>query len=368
MWLKDQALDTDAWVAASGKILADDEVRSAVAVHLVDELFDNVDVSGGVSNAASDSALDTELGTTLAPLIASVGPLVEGALRDVSVEVADRVLASSSVQQLWEGTNRVAHTALLALLDDEQVEGVTVENDAVILELEPLIAQLASDLGIDVSAADLPDDFGQIVVAEDTDLSTVQAAVKVIRVMSSLLVLIVLGLFGLAIYLARGQRRRILLACASSLLLVGVVLLVVRAIGGDAIVEALTDTEAQIEPMGAVWAIATELLVNVATALIAYGAVVLIGAWLAGPARPAVAIRRFLAPTFRDHPVAVYVATVGVLLLILLWSPSDRNSEIAGTLVLFGLILLGVEALRRKTVREFPDADDRELGATPQAS
>ena len=174
--------------------------------------------------------------------------------------------------------------------------------------------------------------------------------------MSSLLVFVVIGLFGLAIYLATGRRRRIVLACAASLLLAGIVLLVVRTIAGEAFVRALTENEVTIEPITAVWGIGTELLVDIATVLIAYGAVALVGAWLAGPGRLATAIRRALAPTFRDRPVVVHVAAVLLLLLALLWAPTGSTREVAGTLVLAGIVLLGVETLRRKSIRDFPDA------------
>ena len=55
--------------------------------------------------------------------------------------------------------------------------------------------------------------------------------------------------------------------------------------------------------MNAVWVIATDLLRDIAFALIAYGLIAVLGAVFAGPSRVAVATRRWLAPTFRDRPV-----------------------------------------------------------------
>jgi hypothetical protein len=87
--------------------------------------------------------------------------------------------------------------------------------------------------------------------------------------------------------------------------------------------------------------------------LLIYGIVVVAAAWIAGPSRPAVAIRRVAAPTMRDHPVVIYGLVTVVLLIILLTGPTD-GQRIYPLLVLFALAYVGVEVLRRQTVREFP--------------
>ena len=45
VWLKESALDTNRVVAASGEYLENDEVRRALSVYLVDQLYENVDVA-----------------------------------------------------------------------------------------------------------------------------------------------------------------------------------------------------------------------------------------------------------------------------------------------------------------------------------
>ena len=268
-------------------------------VWLVDELYTNVDVTAGLQGAVPE---ESQASDAVGPLLAVAGPLIEGALRDVSVGVAERLLASSEVQQLWEEANRAAHTLLVAVIDEDAVEGVTVTDNDVILDLQPLLTEFADRTGADLSGVDVPDDFGQITVLETDQLSSVQSLVKALKVMSSLLTLVVIGLFGLAIYLARGQRRRIVSACAAIMLLVGVALLLIQAIAGNAFVEALASSEVNLEPLTLVWGIGTKLLVNIATLLIVYGSVVLVGAWLGGPSRAAVALRRRLAPTISRAP------------------------------------------------------------------
>ena len=43
LWVKRQALDTDAWVDTSSKLLEDDEVRMALSVYIVDQLYASAD-------------------------------------------------------------------------------------------------------------------------------------------------------------------------------------------------------------------------------------------------------------------------------------------------------------------------------------
>ena len=45
VWVKRQALETDKWVATSSRLLEDDEIRGALSLYLVDQLYANVDVA-----------------------------------------------------------------------------------------------------------------------------------------------------------------------------------------------------------------------------------------------------------------------------------------------------------------------------------
>src|SRR5262249_37563117 len=101
------------------------------------------------------------------------------------------------------------------------------------------------------------------------------------------------------------------------------------------------------------WGIGTHLLRNTAINLLAYGTAIVAAAWLAGPSRPATALRRWFAPTLREHPVVVYAVVTVALLIFLAAGPTDA-SRLIPLLILFGFTYLGVEMLRRHTAREFP--------------
>jgi len=107
VWVKRQALDTDAWVDTSNQLLQNDEVRQALSVYIVDQLY---------ANADPEEVLEERLPTNLQGL---AGPIA-GALRQPAVEGVDRFLQRPRVQSLWEDVNRVAHQELIAVLENYQ--------------------------------------------------------------------------------------------------------------------------------------------------------------------------------------------------------------------------------------------------------
>jgi hypothetical protein len=339
VWVKRQALDTDAWTNASGQMLANDDIRQQLSIYLVDTLFNSSDATARIEQA-------------LPPNRSALAPVIAGALRNVSVQAADRLLETPQAQALWEEANRRGHENLLAVLNGEDVRRFKTENGEVVLDLSPLVQRLSDRLGLKESNPDA----GRITILKSGQLKTAQRSLKVIKVLSVFLLVLVLFLYGLAIYLARGHRRRILRATAVSFLLVGVLILVIQRVAGDAVVNSLVKTDA-VRPAGnAAWGIGTELLISLAVALIAYGVVGLFGAWLAGPTRWAVAARQRLAPAFRDQTWLVYGVVAIAFLLVIAWGPTRATREWWGILLLGALLFFGVAMLHRQTVNEFPAA------------
>jgi hypothetical protein len=338
VWVKRQALDTDAWVDVSGQMLANDEIRGQLSIYLVDTLFSSGDAT-------------TRLQQALPPDQAALAPVIAGALREVAVRLANQLLQSPRVQNLWEEVNRLAHENLLAVLNGEDVRRFKTEDGSVVLDLHPLVEQLASRLGV---SENVSPDAGRIKILSSGQLKNAQRSLKAIKALSVILLLVVLFLYALAIYLARGHRRRILRASAVSFVIVGLLLLVIRRVAGNAVVNSIVKTDS-IRPAGHdAWLIGTELLRTIAIAITIYGLIALIGAWLAGPTRPAVAARRWLAPHFRDQRWLMYGIVAGAFLLVIAWGPTGATREWLGILILAALLGFGVEVLRRQTLAEFP--------------
>ena len=89
--------------------------------------------------------------------------------------------------------------------------GISTGDGVVTLDLSQLVSEIGTELGVPDSAlAKIPPDTGVITIMRSDQLSAAQAAVQGVRVLSAGLLILVLALFALAIYLARGERRQAL--------------------------------------------------------------------------------------------------------------------------------------------------------------
>jgi hypothetical protein len=104
------------------------------------------------------------------------------------------------------------------------------------------------------------------------------------------------------------------------------------------------------------WSIGTSLMTSIATTVIVYGFLFVIASWLASPTASARATRQALAPTLRERPVLVYGLLVTAALIYLALAPSLGVRVLLTLALLAGIAAVGLEALRRQTAEEFPDA------------
>ena len=360
VWAKRQLLDDQAWANSSTQLLANDEVRGAIAQKLSDGLFQRVDV-------------EAQLRERLPPRAqAAAAPLAAALQNNVGPAAANRLLQRPRVQTLWQNANKRAHAAVLRVLEGKDLGpngNISTANGEVTLDLRPAITRLATRLGIeDRLKANADPTAGQIVLMKSDQLGAAQTAVKILKALSSLLLIAVFALFAVAIYLARGRRRWLLGATGASLVFVGLVLASLRRFLGTAIVDSLVKTEANKHPVSVIWGIETSVLRDIAILLVVYGALVLIATALAGPNRPALAFRRWLAPIFRHHPVAVWATGIGVFLLLIAVGPRAGNRQLVGLAILAVTTAIAIEALRRQTLREFPEDRPPAVGNAPGAT
>ena len=87
----------------------------------------------------------------------------------------------------------------------------------------------------------------------------------------------------------------------------------------------------------------------------------ILGAWLAGATRPATAVRRVSAPYLREPAIAYGVFAVVAAAVVLWWAPTPAMRNPVMAILLVVLFAAGFEGLRRRTAREFPDADRHEF-------
>ena len=354
VWVKRQALDTDAWVDTSSQLLEDDEIRGALSVYIVDQIYENVDVQA-------------RLEQRLPPDLDQLAQPIAGGLRAPLQSAVDEFLQRPRVQDLWEEVNRAAHEALLRLLEDDTREAVSTAGGAVTLDLRVFIVNVGEELGLGEELdARLPQDAGQITILESDELAAAQDGVKVIKALTWIIVFAAIAAFAGAIWFARG-RREMLRDVGVVFVLVGILLLVIRNVAGDYLVDALAEGESAREAAGSSWIIGTNLLAAVAWAQIVYGVVILVGAVLAGPTKVARRIRGAIAPTLRDRPGIAWTALAVLYLLLVLWAPVPALRTWLGVLLLAGLVALGFAAFSRVTVRELEAAGESPVDAAAPA-
>ena len=340
-WVHRQVLDNQSWKDASAQLIQNQQVRDAVSVFLVAELYDNVDVAAG---------LEQRLPENLKPLAAPVA----GALRQPATDAVERLLDAPRVQQLWINANAVAHQKLVNVLENKTGNGISTGSGVVTLDLSEVVTELGTELGLPASAlAKIPPDTGVVTVMRSDQLSAAQAGVQAVRVLSTALLVLVLALYALAIYLARGERRQTLRNIGFAFVLVGLAVLVVRRLAGSYAIEALTAPTGERAGKEA-WLIGSEILAQIGWATILYGAIALAGAILAGPTAAATTVRRRLAPVLNERPGIACASVAAAFLLLIVWGPTHALRTGWGILLLGALVAVGVVALRHQTLREFP--------------
>jgi hypothetical protein len=343
IWVNRQALNTDNWVDTSGKLLRNEEIRTQLSGYLADELFANVDVQA-------------ELEKTFPPRLAPLAGPAAGALHQLAPQVAERALATSQAESLWKDANRAAHETLLKILNDEG-SAVSTGNGEVTLDLASLVSESGGQLGIAGKlASKVPPDAGRLTILKSDQLAMAQDASSLVRHLPIVLTLLVLLLYGLAIYLAGPRRREALRGVGFGFLVAGVLSLLLRQFAGNAVTDALAGNESVKPAVEAAWGIGTSLLVTVAVSAIAFGILVVIAAWIAGPTRFARSLREEAAPYLRERRGTTYAVVGLVFLILILWAPVVAFHKPIGLILLAVLMVLGTEALRRQTAMEFPDA------------
>ena len=356
VWAARTAFDSDKVADAVVDALAEPEVADAAADYITNVAMTLVDVEQRV-----DSILPEEL--------ESLQGAIVGGVRSSLHEAALRLLERPETLELLHTLIEKAHTAFVDLLEGQGlVDGITVENGKVTVNLLPLVSRAllrAQALGLfdDVAiptltadgdpdeqiaaletafpARDLPDDFGQLTVYQSDSVAHAEASVaKMQQVLVTsrramwVLAALTVCLFAASIFAARRRRRAaIALALGALALMIITRTLLDRVLdkapelvvtpGGRAMVTSMLDTLSS-----GLWrATALVIVVSVLAAVFL---------WITGPtgrfdARGAVS----------SHPEAVAVGSFALALVVLFLLGLNMLSVlIAGVLAVVGAGLL----------------------------
>ena len=208
---------------------------------------------------------------------------------------------------------------------------------------------------------------GKIEIFTSDQLSLVQTLAHWLKVLAWVLPFVSLALYALAVYLATGYRApgRPQLRdrhhrgrrdpgdrCAPS-----------AATAGRPPGQAAGERPAA----NAAWDVITSLLKDTTRTVIAVGFIAVIWAWVSGDGSRAISIRRAFAPHARDHVGHVWVAFAAVVLFLIWWAPTMAFRRPVPALVMIVLAGIGLEAVRRQSVAEFPDAESGDVATAVRA-
>ena len=342
VWANRQLLNPNNWANTSTSLLQRADIRTATSNYLVNQLYQNVNVAG-------------ELRSRLPPTLQPIAGPVAGALRNVAVSAGERLLANPHVQDVWRLANKAAAQTLVKIVNGGS-GAVHVNGGVVTLDLKALVADMASQLGLPDVSSKLPASVANLKILNSKQIGFVQDAGKALKGLALLLTIIVPLLYALAIFLARGRRRRALMEVGIAIVAAGLVVFAARKIIESGVTNSLVKDVSNRPAASDVISIATSMLAEIAGAFVFVGVPLIVAAWFAGPARLATRGRRAIAPFLADNPVAVYGIVAAILILIFIWGPIPATHRPAGIIVFTVLAFAGTEVLRRQTAREFPPA------------
>lgn len=281
IWIKNQVTDTSRYVRTVKPLASNPAIQSAVAANLTDALFTRVDVE-----ARAKEALPPKLQQFSAPVAAGI--------ENYTQTLTKRFLATDAFEKVWVETNRRAHKQLNKILTGQGHYVQTAHGD-VVVDLAPVLAKLKERLdarGITVfDRVPTSSVNSRFVLISSKQLDNAQKGVRLLKAVAIGLPLLVLALYAIAIGISRRRRRTLLqasLALVAGMALLGIGLAIGRSIYLDYVAgpklphdaaTAFYDTIVHYLRLG------IRVIAGIALLVAA-------GAFVTGPSRAAVAIRR----------------------------------------------------------------------------
>src|SRR5262245_34628439 len=137
-WAHRTVVNTDAYIATVGPVVADPAVQAAVSREVTDEIYATLNPQQVIANALPPKA---------APL---AGPLSNG-VKGYLQQGINKILASPKFQQLWLAANRFSHAQLIAVLNGNS-KALATTHGQVALNLVPLLNEALKSVQTRASA------------------------------------------------------------------------------------------------------------------------------------------------------------------------------------------------------------------------
>ncbi|MEU3316839.1 hypothetical protein ABZ743_29720 [Streptomyces sp. NPDC006662] len=290
VWANSIVQDTDRYVATVGPLASDPDVQAAVTNRVTAAVLAQIDVDALVKEL-TDAAADKNVPPRVATLLGGLdGPISNGLKRVVSGTV-ERVVSSSAFEKVWVNANRRAHTAMDKALTGHSDSAVRLENNQVVIDLGPIVAQVKDQLvaaGFS-PAAKIPAVHTDFVVFASEDVGKIKIYMRVLEILGGWLPVIAL-LFAAAGVYAAFNRRHALIGAALAVFVAMLVLGIGLTVARDVYLNHLPPGASQAAA-GTVYDALVKFLRAGVRALAAVALFTAAAAFLAGPSRFAVLTR-----------------------------------------------------------------------------
>jgi len=339
VWAARQLLDEDRWHDTTTALVADPAVQTALATFLVDQLYENVDLT-----ATLQEALPPRLDRIAGPAV--------GALRQPLTEGVQRLLASAPVQELWDKAAALTHQQFINLVEERGKALRTPNGGGVVLDLKVLLVEIGQRLGLPITGERLPEDAAVITILTPDQLTTMQRIVNLLRILAWGFLALTVILLGAAVWLAKGHRREVLINATLTVIIAGILVLLLRRIVGNQVIGDLGKTATGQQAATEVWRIGTSVLAQVARTLLLLAIVLLIAAFLAGPGKWARSFRAWAHPALVNSPAMVHGVVLAIVLAILALGIIPSVRTLAAAILLIIVTVGGVELVRRAALED----------------
>jgi hypothetical protein len=291
VWARNAVFDTDRYVATVAPLARDPVIQDAIAARITTEVFRAVDVDELV-----DRSVDFLAEQGAPEQVALLADPVKKGLRSFATDQVRTVVRSEQFARAWDEANRVAHAGLVGALTGEGSGGVTISGETVSVNLGAFIAAIRPQLA--EAGFPLADRIPQVNVSftilESEQLPRIQRAARALDALALPLALTAIALLALGVLIAP-DRRRMLLAAGLGIAVAMTVLLAVLTATREFYLTHLPAGTQSVDAAAVIWDTMLRYLVSGARDGIWVGLVIAVVAWLAGPAGPAVALRRLVA-------------------------------------------------------------------------
>jgi hypothetical protein len=285
-WGHRTVTDTERYLETMQPLAYDEDVQDSLSIFLTEKIEEQVD----------PEALVNQLFAGLIeqyPALKALVPVVSGAIDSLIAQVVDRLVRSDQFKQLWDLANTAAQKGLMAILEGRDDGPVSLEGDAVVLDISSIIDQVKQglvDRGFAAAAnINVPEADRQIVLLEAPQLAQIRTIYSLTSPIAVALFFFAILLLVLAVVLAR-RRPRMVAWAGGGAAAGGLLLIVGLGIGETVFVNTLDGTPFE-KASQTFYDQLLKFLYNGAYAIVVLGIIVLaVGLYLCG-ARWAVELR-----------------------------------------------------------------------------